>query len=490
MSWTDSTQGRTQDQFSRQRIAVEREKRRRAQRDSQGLTSALQAEAAEPVQPLRFRGANLEIQSYRGHEWLVSGPAETGKTFAVVWLLDQLMRETPGAQGVLARKLQVSLWGTVLVTYRKLQERRVALGEKPAAAYGGEKPEWFQYANGSRLWVGGLDNPNKMLSAERDFIYINQAEETQLNDWETLLTRCTGRGAVTQTPMLFGDCNPGPEDHWILSRPSIRLFHSKHQDNPALFDDAGGITEQGERSLAALRTLTGSRRARLLEGRWVGAEGQFFEEWDEDLHVVEPFEVPRDWPVWGALDYGFAHPTAFGIFTESNDGEIYMIAEHVQNKWLVPQHCRAIQRLIDKTGMHGRVKQIVSGHDCFQQRGDSNAKTIAQQYKEARDPENSAPIGLTLSRATVDRVAGAAEILTRLGNREAGLTPKLYFFNTCRRTIATMPRMVIDPNDDEDAKKVDADVNGLGGDDCYDCARYGVMARRRVFKSGKTVGHY
>jgi hypothetical protein len=38
--------------------------------------------------------------------------------------------------------------------------------------------------------------------------------------------------------------------------------------------------------------------------------------------------------VWGAFDYGFAHPTAFGLLTEDNDGCIYLIGEHVQQGWL------------------------------------------------------------------------------------------------------------------------------------------------------------
>lgn len=432
------------------------------------------------MKPPVFRGANLEIQSYRGREWVLSGPAETGKTWAAIWLLDSLMRDTPGAQGILARKLQVSIWGTVLVTYKRIQELREQLGYKPAQAYGGEKPEWYVYENGSKLWIGGMDNPNKMLSGERDFIYINQAEELKVEDWEILFTRCTGRGAVTKTPMLFGDCNPGPEDHWILKRPSIQVFHSKHCDNPSLYGDDGNLTEQGERSMASLMSLTGIRKSRLYEGLWVGAEGLYFEIWDADLHTCDPFDIPGDWPIWGALDYGFAHPTAFGLFTQSNNGTIYQIGEHVKNKWLVPQHCKAIQRLITNLKVQNRVRRIVAGHDCFQQRGDRGGKTIAQQYAEAVDPETGAKIGIKLEKATVDRPTGASEILTRLGNPEVNIKPTLKLWNTCKKTISCITRMVIDPDDPEDVLKVDADLNGDGGDDEYDMLRYGVMTKKQA----------
>lgn len=446
-----------------------------------GLRSGIQVEGSLKARVPKFRGANLEAQTYRNREFILSGPAETGKTWATLWLLDSLMRETPKAQAALARKLQTSIWGTVLVTFKRIQELRESLGEKPAIAYGGEKPEFYNYPNGSVLWVGGMDNPNKILSSERDFIYINQAEELKLDDWEILFTRTTGRGAVTKTPMLFGDCNPSTEDHWILKRETLKVFHSKHVDNPSLYDDDGNLTEQGEKSIASLKTLTGVRKKRLWEGLWVGADGLFFEEWDEDRHTCEPFEIPGDWPIWGAFDYGFSHPTAFGLFAQGNDGEIYMIAEHVQNKWLPPAHCKTIRRKVQKAGIQWhRVNQIVAGHDCFQNKGDSQAKTIAQQYSEAKDPDTGEPIGLRFEKATVDRASGAQELLTRLGNVEAGIKPTLKMFNTCKRTIAGMTRAVCDPHDEDTIKKVDADsLTGEGGDDEVDMLRYGVMARRR-----------
>lgn len=451
------------------RAAAELERRRRARAEEEG-----------GKRPPVFRGANLEVQSYRGPEWILSGPSETGKTWATLWLLDSLLRETPKAQAILARKLQVSITGSVLVTYKRIQELRSQLGEKPAEAYGGEKPEWYDYDNGAKLWVGGLDKPNKMLSSERDFIYVNQAEELKVEDWEILGTRATGRGAVTKTPMLFGDCNPGVEDHWILKREALKLFYSRHEDNPSLFDDEGNLTEQGERTMSKLNALTGVRKPRLRDGLWVGAEGIFFEEWDDDLHTCDPFEIPEDWPMWGSLDHGFAHNTAFGAFAQY-ERDIYLVAEHVKNGWLVPQHCMAIRRQLDRAQVdHYRIKRVLAGHDVFQKRGDSSGKTIAQQYKEAKTPASGEEIGFSLVHAQLDRVAGARELLELLGNKELGIKARLHIFKTCPRTIAAMKRMVHDPSDPEDVLKVNADQNGDGGDDEYDMLRYGVMTKRRV----------
>lgn len=466
MSYNASRQATTPDQYFPLRARAELEiRRRQAERRPQNFQ----------ITPPTFRGAGLEVQSYRGSEFILAGPSETGKTWATLWLFDSLLKETPNAQAGLVRKVAADINPTVLVTYRRVIER----SKSGALAYGGEKPEWFDYPNGARLYIGGMDRPGKVLSGERDFIYVNQAEELTLEDWEILTTRTTGRGSVTATPMLFGDCNPGPEDHWILKRDALKVFYSKHEDNPSLFDKRGRMTPQGERTIKALDALTGIRKARLRHGKWVGAEGLFFEEWDEDLHTCEPFDIPKDWPVWGALDYGFSHPTAFGLFTEDNDGCIYLIGEHIQHKWLVPLHCKAIRRIAErlKIDWH-RVNQIVAGHDVFQQRGAKDGKTIADQYAEAEDPETGEFIGFDLEKATIDRITGAQELLARLGNAQVEIQPTLKIFNTCRRTISTMTRMVCDPNDPEDVKKVNADVNGEGGDDPYDMIRYGVMVKR------------
>lgn len=398
---------------------------------------------------------------------MLSGPSETGKTWATLWLLDHLLATTPKAAGAIVRKVRADMDGTVLRTY----ERVIARSGSGAVPYGGSKPEWFDYPNGARLYIGGMDRPGKILSGERDFIYVNQAEELSQEDWETLSTRTTGRGAVTATPMLYGDCNPGPADHWIRRRPTLRLFESRHEDNPSLFDAARRITEQGQRTLATLDALTGVRKQRLRYGLWVGAEGQFFEQWDADIHTIAPFPIPRDWPVWGAFDYGFVHNTSFGLFSE-HDGSVYLIGEHCQNKWLPAQHAISMRGLCDRLGVYPR--RIVAGHDVFTQRGDTGGKTIAEQYES---------LGFSFERAEIDRINGAAALLTRLGNPAAGTPATLKVFTTCPRTIATIPAMVHDPRRPEDVLKVDADAEGRGGDDPYDCLRYGLMAVQPIYQS-------
>lgn len=303
----------------------------------------------------KFRGAALELQSAIDHELVIAGPAETGKTLAALWRLDSLLRETRGAKAVIIRKVRADMGSTVLETWE-----RVIASRGGVVAYGGAHPEWYQYPNGSRAYIGGMDRPGKVLSGERDWIYVNQCEELSVEDWETLSTRCTGRGAVTARPMLFGDCNPGPPTHWILGRKALRLLHSRHEDNPTLYDDAGTITEQGAATMAVLDTLSGVRRERLRFGRWAAAEGAVYEAWDRGLHLVPHAVIPAEWRRIRAVDFGFTNPTVCQWWAVDPDGRMILYRELYRTRRLVEDHAKDIVRL--SAGEH--IEVTICDHDA------------------------------------------------------------------------------------------------------------------------------
>lgn len=424
----------------------------------------------DSARPLVFRGANGRASRTKDEDgitdraWILGGPYETGKTWATLWRLDSEARRVKGGQFAIVRKVRNDMDGTVLVTWRKIIAIRGGV-----TAFGGEKVQWYDYPNGSRVWVGGLDRPEKTLSGERDGVYVNQAEELDEADWELLTRSTTGRGAVTDTPMLFGDCNPGSEDHWILSRKaagSLTLLESRHEDNPRLHDGANW-TEAGRSTLSDLDRLTGVRYSRGRLGLWVGADGAYFAQLDERLHLCDMRLAPEGWRVWASLDYGFAHPLSFQVHTLSPGGEMVTLGLHHQARWYIPQHHEAMVALCDELGVTWRSIVVYGGHDLWASRGGEEPETPADKFRKR---------GWRLEKAVISRVAGAQAVAERLGNPEALLSTTLRFGPRARAVFSALARMVPDPHDPEDVKKVDADAHGRGGDDDYDCLRYGVMA--------------
>lgn len=275
-----------------------------------------------------LRGDNRIIISAPEHEIILSGPADTGKTVTCCIKAHLICTCCPGAQGAIIRKTKSSMTGTVLKTF----ERTVA--GQGVVTFGGANPSRYIYPNGSVIWIGGMDDPDKVLSAERDFIYTNQTEELTLNDWEMLATRCSGRSSVIATPQLFGDCNPGGSKHWIRERAKenrLRLLVAMHRDNPTLYNSDGTMIDHPDvrRRMAVLDNMTGVRRLRLKEGIWATAEGAVYEMFDatNEVHVrVRKIEEMKRFFL--AMDEGYTNPAVILVIGEDSDGRWHCFREY------------------------------------------------------------------------------------------------------------------------------------------------------------------
>ncbi len=276
--------------------------------------------APDATDGVELRGAVREFWRCRDPEVLLVGPAETGKTFGGLHKLDALMWKYPGCQAAIVRKFASTLPGTVCQTFAKvanLQAIRVL---------GGTTPERYIYPNGSQIWIGGMDNPSKVLGGERDFIYTNQTEEFNLDDWETLITRATGRAAHSPYSQVMGDCNPAGGQHWIRYRQSLTRLVSVHRDNPTLYDAAGNLTERGKVTMARLETLSGVRRKRLLEGEWATAEGAVYDAFSSQIHVrPRPDQELGRWYL--AMDEGYTNPAVILLVGVDSDGRQHIARE-------------------------------------------------------------------------------------------------------------------------------------------------------------------
>lgn len=286
--------------------------------------------AAVRARPYQAHGACARLIENRDPEVIISGPAETGKTVAGLHKVNAAAWEYPGMQGAIIRRWQRTMAGTVLLTY----EQKVLAKGTPVRTFGGRHPERYVYPNGSTIWIGGMDYPEKVLSAERDLIYVNQAEEISLTQWEYLMTRTTGRAGNMPWTQLMGDCNPSAPSHWIRQRQSqklVTLIESTHKDNPTLYDpDTGRITAQGRKTLGRLDRLTGTRKMRLRHGIWAQAEGAIYELFDEVRHKVKAFVPPAIWPRVVGIDPFGAQISAVFLAFDPGDGVLHVYREYLE----------------------------------------------------------------------------------------------------------------------------------------------------------------
>ena len=301
--------------------------------------------------PLSFYGNNLKALYCQNAEVILSGPADTGKTLTLLSRLHLLAYKYPGASFVIARKQLTDTFSTVLQTYTK----KVLASDSFVKPYGGEKPQWYDYPNGSRVWIAGLDKPGKVLSAEHDIIYINQAEELSLVDWETCTTRTTGRAGHLPFAQTIGDCNPGPPNHWIRTRARdghIIIIESTHKDNPDIYDQqTGQLTPQGIERLTRLSRLTGSRKLRLFLGLWAAPEGAIYGIFDDEKHKVKHFDPPKVWPRVVGIDPVGAAVVALFVAYDPQNGVLNVYDEYHRPFGIsTEEHCKNILEMTRQRG--------------------------------------------------------------------------------------------------------------------------------------------
>lgn len=303
------------------------------------------------------------------HLYLTDHFIVTHNTFGALQKLHGLMMKYPNARALMVRKSYKALIPSALASYyNKVLPKPPGTKGCPVEVYGGGKPDWITYPNGSRIILGGLDNPEKVLSSEYDYIFVPQAEELTLHDWEQLKSRNTGRAGNVPYSQMIGDCNPDVPTHWILNRQALTVFHFRHTDNPMLFkrnsrselvlDDEGQpvMTEQGERTMRVLNSLSGVRYKRGVLGLWVGAEGQVYEDFDQQIHVVDSIKPQPYWRKFRVFDFGYNHAFVCQFWALDHDDVLYLWKEIYMTGRTVKQHVEGIR------GVPG-IRQLSYGHD-------------------------------------------------------------------------------------------------------------------------------
>lgn len=287
------------------------------------------------------RGTIKAVMSDRSPEILVAGPAGTGKSRGLLEKLLLMALKYRGMRGLMLRKTNVSLASTGLQTWEQFVIKE-ALAIGAVRFFGGSKrkPAAYIFSNGSEIVVGGMDNPMKIMSSEYDVIYVQEANELELDEWEACTSRL--RNGVVPYQQIIADCNPQEPTHWLkerCDRGRCKYYHSTHEENPIYFDEIRTlgddgvelveykVTPAGAAYIAKLDALTGVRYQRLRLGLWVAAEGVIYEQWNPGKHVIDPFPIPLQWPRYWAIDFGFVNPSCVQWWAEDPDGELFMYRE-------------------------------------------------------------------------------------------------------------------------------------------------------------------
>ena len=205
----------------------------------------------------------------------------------------------------------------------------------------------LRLTNGSEIMFRHLDTISEaeLKSMNLGWFYIDQAEEISVAVWRVLLSRLR----LNRVPRRYGfiSCNPEPGS-WIeteFKRPydegrlknDYFYIDSTTYDNP--FNPPDYIS-----SLVA--NYPEEMRKRFIEGRWDVMENQIYTEFDTRVHVVRPFDIPKEWEKIVGLDHGMVNPTGILKAAIDYDYNIYIYDEYYQ-PGVVSAHAKALHQMTD-----------------------------------------------------------------------------------------------------------------------------------------------
>ncbi len=402
------------------------------------------------------------------------------------WLLAQMGAEDcqrlPGLKCLLLRKV-----GKANVeNFEDLRRRLFHRLPHEFSAYRGV----LNFANGSRIIAGHFQNEKDIdayLGLEYDVIGIEEATTLSSRKHQDITT-CCRTSKPNWRPRIYSTTNPGGVGHaWYRQKFIVPFQRGEEKETrfiPARVTDNRFTNAE---YVKVLSNLTGWQKRAWFDGDWDIAAGQFFTTWKREVHAIEDFDDTRAREWFCALDYGFTHYTVALLGCTDSDGNVFVVDEHAERLWLPQRHAAGITAMLARhkvgVGTNARplalvdLRRFVAGADVFSRQSDGT--TVAAQY---------AKLGVRLTVANMDRVNGWAEILHRLGDVEAGIAPRLFIHRRCARLLDALPAMQHDPNRPEDVLKVDADEEGIGGDDAADALRYLIATKPRAVTQRKLSG--
>lgn len=350
------------------------------------------------------------------------------------------------------------------------------------------------FFNKSRLYFVAMDDEKSVArfkGAEIQYLIIDEANELP----EDLLVKIMGSARNPhikgwRTTVLMTGNPGGVSDQWFKDRfvkpnpakwtkgemkyPDRYVFiKATVHDNPYL------SRENDPDYIDFLESLPDALRKAWLDGDWDVFAGQFFEEWSEEVHVVQGFKIPKHWAKYRGIDQGHTkeHPTVCLWVTQAPANEKVM-----QNDGTIRDVRAGDVFFYREYVAHTSIDLMIEGIRASSPADESIAATYADpamfnsSIKERFDSESSDYMylraGIPLTPADNNRVDGWRVMKTWMHWSASGgvfRAPRMYVFEECTHTRATIPTLRY-VNSISKGKQGDCDTTGK--DDAADVCRY------------------
>lgn len=306
-----------------------------------------------------------------------------------------------------------------------------------------------------------LDDVSKYASSEFAVAAVDELTKNQRSVFDQL--RSIIRWPGIEDTCLMGGSNPGEIGHaWVKKLWIDKEFTPEDPDpSQIIFVKSLPIDNpyNAQSYIEELKRLPEKLRKAYFEGNWDVFEGQFFTEWNRDVHVIDPFVIPGSWKKFRSIDVsGRTGITSCHWFALDWDGNVFVYREYYETNKDSDEHAQGIT-------------QLSEGEDYVYTVIDSAAfdklglpETIAEVYQNG-GVNNLVP-------SSKNRIQGWDFMHQYLRHNEFE-GPKIKFFSNCKNAIRTIPLLIHD-------KLQPADVDSEGEDHAADEIRYFLQTLRRA----------
>ena len=409
-------------------------------------------------------GPQTEFLAAPEKDVLYGGAAGGGKSYAM--LVDPLrFCHRPAHRALILRRTMPEL--------RELIDKSRELYPQafPGAKFREVEKVW-NFPSGAKIEFGFLERDADVYRYQgQSYSWIGFDEITHLPTefgWNYLSSRLRTTDSEIM-PYLRCTANPGGVGaHWVKKRyvdPFEPGEAFKGADGltrkfiPARLDDNPYLAEDG-RYEEMLKALPEVQRRQLLEGNWDITEGAAFVEFDTEVHVIPPFEIPIGWERTKGIDYGYASESAcVWAAVDPSDGTLIVYRELYKKNLTGVDLGEMITQmeLLDPFSVAGVLDTAAWA------RTGTTGPTVGESLQRA---------GHKLRRADKNRIQGKIQIHEYLKLKQSG-RPQIQIFNTCPNLIRELQSIPLDKNNPED-------VDTHAPDHAYDALRYLIMSRPKI----------
>lgn len=340
-------------------------------------------------------------------------------------------------------------------TFPELQENHILpmMADLRGIARYKDSEKAFTFPNGSRVKFGYCDSEHDVdqyQGQEYDVIFLDEA--TQFTEYQfNTLTPCI-RGVNDFPKRIYLTCNPGGVGHAWVKRlfidreyrasedPADYVFiAAKATDNPDLMRTNPGYIKM-------LDNLPHGLREAWRDGSWDVFAGQYFTEWDREVHVCKPFGVPEWWRYYISMDYGLDMLAAYLIAVDEQ-GTAYVVQEVYDGRDLGDGHdgliiSAAAERIKDMVG-DTKVYEYLAPPDLWNRRQETG-RSVADIFAEQ---------GIYLTKTSNDRVDGWMAVKERMrvhNDPQCEKTAGVRIFPACVNLIRSLPQLQYDQKNPSD----------------------------------------